>query len=114
MAIYKKLLNIIGAVAAIVTAYNLQKPNQNIDIVLSWKKLLKNNPRMNIHITLHGCRGRKRMKAAEQINDGASTSAAGVSEAIRADDVITSISTLDSTDINCGRTPIIKDTFSSS
>ncbi|GBP64061.1 hypothetical protein EVAR_44144_1 [Eumeta japonica] len=45
--------------------------------------------------TLHDCRGRKRMKASEQINDGASTPAVGATEAMQVDDVIASISTLD-------------------
>ncbi|GBP39382.1 hypothetical protein EVAR_95833_1 [Eumeta japonica] len=66
------------------------------------------------HKTLHYCRESKRMKASEQIDDGASTPAAGVTEAMQVDDIIVSISTLDCIDIDCVRRSIIKDTFNSS
>ncbi|GBP37764.1 hypothetical protein EVAR_29966_1 [Eumeta japonica] len=66
------------------------------------------------HKTLHECRGRKRMKTSEQINDGASTRAVEATEAMQVDNVIASISTMDCIDIDYVRTPIIKDTFSSS
>lgn len=54
------------------------------------------------------CRERKRMKASERINDGASTSAAGAPEPMQVDDVIASISTPDCIDIDCVRSPIMK------
>ncbi|GBP04341.1 hypothetical protein EVAR_6541_1 [Eumeta japonica] len=60
----------------------------------------------------YDCRGR--MKACEPINDDTSTSAAGAAEAMLVHDVIASISTLDCIDIDYLRTPITKDTFSSS
>ncbi|GBP60926.1 hypothetical protein EVAR_51489_1 [Eumeta japonica] len=68
----------------------------------------------NTHKRLHEIRGRKRMKVSEQINDGASTPAAGAAEAMQVDDVIASTSTLDCRDIDYVRTPIIKDTFRNS
>ncbi|GBP01119.1 hypothetical protein EVAR_23180_1 [Eumeta japonica] len=40
------------------------------------------------HKTLLKCRGRKRIKASEQINDGAGTPAAGATEATQVDDVL--------------------------
>jgi hypothetical protein len=39
------------------------------------------------------CRERKKMKASERVNDGASTSAAGAAEPMQVDDVIASVST---------------------
>lgn len=45
------------------------------------------------------CRERKRMQASEWMNDAASTSAAGASEAMRVGDVITSLLTSDFIDI---------------
>ncbi|GBP71818.1 hypothetical protein EVAR_88673_1 [Eumeta japonica] len=66
------------------------------------------------HKTLHDCRGCKRMKAFEEMNDGASTLAAGATEVMQVDDVITSKSSLDCIDIEYVGTLIIKDTFSSS
>ncbi|GBP09116.1 Ribonuclease 3 [Eumeta japonica] len=54
-----------------------------------------------------------RMKASEQMNT-ASTLAAGPTEAMQLDDEIASISKLDCIDIEYVRTPIIKNTFSSS
>ncbi|GBP47118.1 hypothetical protein EVAR_96075_1 [Eumeta japonica] len=68
----------------------------------------------NTYKTPHNCWGRKRMKAAEQINDGANTPATGVTEAMQMDHVIASISRLDCVDIDSVRIPIIKNTFSSS
>ncbi|GBP14891.1 hypothetical protein EVAR_75470_1 [Eumeta japonica] len=59
----------------------------------------------------YDCHGRKRIKASEQINDGARIPA---TEATEAKHVILSISTLDCIDIDYLRTPIIKDIFSSS
>ncbi|GBP43209.1 hypothetical protein EVAR_39265_1 [Eumeta japonica] len=56
---------------------------------------------------LHDCRGRKRLKGSEQINDGTSTPAAGATEAMQVDDVIASILTLDCIDIDHVRTAII-------
>lgn len=46
------------------------------------------------------CRERKTMKASERINDDASTSTAGVAEPMQGDDVIASLSTPDSIDID--------------
>ncbi|GBP58925.1 hypothetical protein EVAR_46987_1 [Eumeta japonica] len=60
------------------------------------------------HKTLHDCRGRKRKKASKQINDGACIPAAGATEAMQVDDLITSILTLDCIDIDYVRTSIIK------
>ncbi|GBP75442.1 hypothetical protein EVAR_53254_1 [Eumeta japonica] len=53
-------------------------------------------------------RGRKRMKASEHINDGASTATARATEAMQVHDVVASISTLDCIDIDYARTPFIK------
>ncbi|GBP18888.1 hypothetical protein EVAR_20420_1 [Eumeta japonica] len=50
-------------------------------IVYGWKGLLKNNP--GIRIKLYDCRGRKRRKASEQINDGAGTPAAGMTQSVQ-------------------------------
>ncbi|GBP70844.1 hypothetical protein EVAR_53508_1 [Eumeta japonica] len=55
--------------------------NATDEIVYVWKGLFKNNP--GILLKLHHCWGRKRMKASEQINNGASTPAAGATEAMR-------------------------------
>ncbi|GBP16810.1 hypothetical protein EVAR_13196_1 [Eumeta japonica] len=57
------------------------------------------NQSRGTHKTLHYCRGRERMKASEEINDGANTLAAGQTEAMRMDDISASISMLDCTDI---------------
>ncbi|GBP67348.1 hypothetical protein EVAR_51419_1 [Eumeta japonica] len=54
------------------------------------------------------CRKRKRMNAAEQVNDGASTSAAGVVEIMQVDEGIASTSRLDYVSINCVRSLIMK------
>ncbi|GBP76854.1 hypothetical protein EVAR_87241_1 [Eumeta japonica] len=54
------------------------------------------------------------MKTSEHINDGASTSAAGKTEAMQVNDAIASISTLDFIYVNYVRTPFIKDTFGNS
>ncbi|GBP42300.1 hypothetical protein EVAR_16396_1 [Eumeta japonica] len=51
----------------------------------------------DIHKTIHDCRGRKIMKAFEQMNDGARTPAAAATEAMQVDGAIASIATLDST-----------------
>ncbi|GBP42845.1 hypothetical protein EVAR_27198_1 [Eumeta japonica] len=56
-----------------------------MEIVYGWKGLLKNNPNMYVHKTLHDCRRRKRMKASVQINDGVSAPAPGPAEAIQID-----------------------------
>ncbi|GBP16455.1 hypothetical protein EVAR_10031_1 [Eumeta japonica] len=52
------------------------------------------------HKILHDCRGRKRVKACEQINDGASTPAAGATETMQVDGVIAYISALNCIDID--------------
>lgn len=54
------------------------------------------------------CRERKRMNAAERINDGASTSAAGAVEIMQVDDEIASISTPDCVGIDCVRSSFMK------
>ncbi|GBP47712.1 hypothetical protein EVAR_14243_1 [Eumeta japonica] len=48
------------------------------------------------------------MKVSEQINDGASTPAAGATESMQVGDVIASISTLGCMDFDYVQTPIIK------
>ncbi|GBP33708.1 hypothetical protein EVAR_17034_1 [Eumeta japonica] len=62
-------------------------------------------------ITLHDCRGRKRMKASEQSDDGASAPAGGATETMQVDDVIATVSILDCINVDLVRTPIITDTF---
>ncbi|GBP44957.1 hypothetical protein EVAR_84448_1 [Eumeta japonica] len=49
---------------------------------------------------LYDCWGRKRMKAFEYINDGASAPSAGATEIMHVDDVIASISKLSCIDID--------------
>ncbi|GBP15471.1 hypothetical protein EVAR_9256_1 [Eumeta japonica] len=66
------------------------------------------------HKALRDCRGCKIMKVSKHTTDGASTPAAGTTEAMQVDEVIASITTLECIDIEYVRIPIIKDTFSSS
>uniref|UniRef100_T1HQG4 Uncharacterized protein n=1 Tax=Rhodnius prolixus TaxID=13249 RepID=T1HQG4_RHOPR len=54
------------------------------------------------------CRESKRMNAAERINDGVSTSAAGAVEIMQVDDEIASTSTTDCIGIDCVRSSIMK------
>uniref|UniRef100_T1I386 Uncharacterized protein n=1 Tax=Rhodnius prolixus TaxID=13249 RepID=T1I386_RHOPR len=54
------------------------------------------------------CRERKRMNAAERINDGVSTSAAGAVEIMPVDDEIASTSTTDCIGIDCVRSSFMK------
>ncbi|GBP32578.1 hypothetical protein EVAR_23990_1 [Eumeta japonica] len=91
----------------------VKKPNQNIRGHIRSERAFQKKSR-DTHKTQHDCRGRKRMKVSEQINDGTSTPAAGATQAVQVDDLIASISTLDYIDIDYVRTPDIKDTFSSS
>jgi hypothetical protein len=53
------------------------------------------------------CRERKKMKASERINDGASTSAAGVAEPMQVHDVIGSVSTPGCIDIDVSCMPFV-------
>ncbi|GBP14323.1 PiggyBac transposable element-derived protein 4 [Eumeta japonica] len=69
---------------------------------------------LSFYPSLDNSQGRKRTKASEQINNGASTPEAGASEAMQVNDVIVSKSILDCIDIDYVRTPIIKDTFNCS
>lgn len=53
------------------------------------------------------CRERKKMKASERINDGASTSAAGAAEPMQVHDVIASVSTPGCIDIDVSCMPFV-------
>uniref|UniRef100_T1HI16 Uncharacterized protein n=1 Tax=Rhodnius prolixus TaxID=13249 RepID=T1HI16_RHOPR len=59
------------------------------------------------------CRERKIMNAAERINDGVSTSAAGAVEIMQVDDEIASTSTTDCIGIDCVRSSDYEDTLGS-
>uniref|UniRef100_T1HHE2 Uncharacterized protein n=1 Tax=Rhodnius prolixus TaxID=13249 RepID=T1HHE2_RHOPR len=54
------------------------------------------------------CRDRKRMNAAERVNDGVRTSAAGAVEIMQVDNEIASTSTTDCIGIDCVRSSIMK------
>ncbi|GBP07399.1 hypothetical protein EVAR_4772_1 [Eumeta japonica] len=58
------------------------------------------NPGRPAELMDKDCLKCKIMKVSEQINDGASTPAAVATEAVQADDVIASISTLDCIDVD--------------
>ncbi|GBP67845.1 hypothetical protein EVAR_88897_1 [Eumeta japonica] len=86
-----------------------------LKIVYGRKGLLKSNDTNETpYDEVKQCRERKRMKAVEQINNEVTAHATEKTEAMQMDDVMSSTSTPDCRDIDCGRTPTIKDRFGSS
>ncbi|GFX81732.1 uncharacterized protein TNCV_317361 [Trichonephila clavipes] len=83
------------------------KDSPDTEIVYGWKEQSKGTTKTTYDLVKQ-CRKRKRIHAAELINDGASTSAAGAVEIMRMDDEIASILTPDCAGIDCVLSSFVK------